>query len=294
MFRRDETSLSGFLSWTTLFMWAFHLRSSFTTTAGAFIAGVWRPPLHSCKTSRKAVPVIQEKWGAAPVGRQNTCKWSICWLRRTSVCVPLTQTCPLLVLPALGMLQEETNEAWQPCVRISTVGFLGVFITFLTKPDIFLLGSILFWVFFPLQNVSLWKSNQKQNKICSDRRETNPNPAVLADCLHAVFGLTHGRGVSGSLLESLVHHRRLLAKKKVDGRPPGTCWKLRWWIERWNQEQTLLGPCSREKEQPWWRLLQDVPELFLSKRGLASLQTEERGVAFCQFLSVWNLFFGIL
>lgn len=111
---------------------------------------------------------------------------------------------------------------------------------------------------------------------------------VLAGCMCAIFGLTHGRRVSWSLLRMPAHHRRLPARRASGWQTLSTRAGWRQWIERWKHKQTPLGPCSRRREEQWGRLLQDVSELFLRKRGKALLQTEYLRVAL--FFFPWLLF----
>lgn len=244
--------------------------SSFTTTAGASssletpIAFLQKHQGKQSQFCRRTDWQLQQS--------DKTWKLNTFWLQSTSVGVPHS---PRPVLPGgpahVGGLFSRRRKPMRHCSPVSRsrqLGF-GVFSFFFLKKNWhFSVGK---HTFFPPECFPFKiKTEVKWNLFWQEGGKKK----VLADCVHAIFGLTHGRWVSVSLLRSPVHHRRLPGRRKSGWQTLSTCSGWRQWIERWNQDWTLFGPCSRRREEQWWRLLQDKSELFLRKRGKALLQIE--------------------
>lgn len=247
-------------------------------------------PCVPAETSRRAGSVLQENWPAAAAVRQDLkiehfLTRSGHWVSSAQPAIPLWWLCP-----HWGALLEK--EPVKHC-------------SLLTRSQHLILGwfcsVLVFWLWFFFSRNLTFSSGETyfSPPECFDFK--SKTFSRMKSVLTGVGGGEYWQTVCMLFLLWLMEDEFLgvssealcitggsLVEEEVDGGPWAPI-QGRQWIEIWNEEWTLLGPCSRR-----WRLLQDVSEFLLKKRGKALLEIEYVGVAFffCQ-LQVLLKFLGI-
>lgn len=237
--------------WSTLFfcLKTQHLRGLCHIPASRLLQvpwAVWTPPLNSCYNVDKYDCNFAGELTSRFSSRTKDLKIQRFWTQSYLYgCPELTQA----VLcwwpcPCWGNLFEKNPmRHCSPVWRSQQLSF-GVLMFFFFKENWhFPIGKHTFVFYHPECFPFKIKTEAKWNIFWQE----GVKKAVLADCLHAIFDLTHRIWVSESLLRIPVHHRRLLDRQESEWQTLSIHPGWRQWIEREKQEGMLLGPCSRRR-----------------------------------------------